>query len=313
MKRLDFNANTPAAMLEYILTRSRQLLSRGYTLDTLEYASHPYSHVTAMYNHKHGRFKALYLSSEARGRGNYKDWHERTGTHIPVLTIRDCQIAGYLGFNSIDHLVEQGTFDSTAYALIQKHYGDRQPKRAPVWLMNHIDEGLAILEHLGADNRAKETFCLHPLIQNDNDLRHNAFLLENYSLENWAGAFEYRSVANEYLASRDISCIDEIRLSPLEFVNEALVADKIQNYKDFMLYHYGSHANSIRLFNYFHNWFDALGLSAKFIVDMLVMLYDNDSMNAIYKNIPVHRIPTILTHTRLEREQRGSVQHVAGL
>lgn len=307
MRRLEHNAESFEDMLQYILTRSRQLLSRGYHLEHIEASSEPYNHVTGVLS-KDGRlFKTAYLAVNARGAGNYKHWHQSTNPDIPVITVKDCNIAGYLGFQKIDYHLEYGPFDSTPYAMIQKYYGSRRPARAPVWLMNHIDEGLAILSEYGAAPEAFDVFCLHPLVQNDNDLRANAYLLNQFSLENWAGAFEYRSVANEYLASRDISSIAEIRLSPLEYVNQALVADKIQNYKDFMLHH-ANHPNRERLFNYFHNWFDALHLSAKFIVDMLSMLYDNDDMNAIYTNLPVQRVPTILTHTRIEREKRENLR-----
>lgn len=307
MKRLNFDASAPAEMMEYILTRARQLMSCGYRLENISHSTEPFSHVTA-YMSKDGRtYKTLYLAKEARGAGNYIQWHKQTGRNWPVITIKSCNIAGYLEFQKIEHLVERGPFDSTPYALIQKYYGDRQPVRAPVWLMNHIDEGLAILAEYGASPEASDVFCLHPLIQNDADLTANQHLIKQFSLENWAGAFEYRSVANEYLASRDIESIADIRLSPLECVNEALVADKIQNYKDFMLYH-ANHKNYRRLFNYFHNWFDALHLSTEFIVDMLTMLYDNDDMNAMYKNIPAHRIPQILSLTTKERQNRANLR-----
>jgi hypothetical protein len=39
------------------------------------------------------------------------------------------------------------------------------------------------------------------------------------------------------------------------------IADKIQNYKDFMLYHYGKHKRSNELYTYFHNWFKLLDVN----------------------------------------------------
>lgn len=305
MKRLNMDAETATEMMEYIFTRSRQLLSRGYSLESIEFSSQPYSHVTAFLSQNGERFKTVYLAKSARGAGNYKEWHKRTGDDIPVITIPDCNIAGYLGFNDIKHVLVTGPYDTRAYKAIEQYYGDRKPKRANVWLMNHIDEGLAVLNAIGASPLAYETFCLHPLVQNDNDLKANIDVLDD-KLHNWVGAMEYRSVANEYLSRRDINSPADIRLSPLSYVNEALIADKVQNYKDFMLHH-AEHPHYARLFNYFHNWFEALGLDCKKILDLLSLLYDNDDMNAVNKNIPVNRIPVILTTTRIECERRRNL------
>ena len=72
---------------------------------------------------------------------------------------------------------------------------------------------------------------------------------------------EYRSVANEYLSQREIKSIDEIRLSPLKDVNDMLIADKVQNYKDFEIYHKSTHARSKELDQYFKNWLRKLNIN----------------------------------------------------
>lgn len=71
-------------------------------------------------------------------------------------------------------------------------------------------------------------------------------------------------MANEYLSTRSITNIDEIRLSPLKVVNDMLIADKIQNRKDFELYHEGKHPRSEELAQYFRNWLERLGISEEF-------------------------------------------------
>jgi hypothetical protein len=43
-------------------------------------------------------------------------------------------------------------------------------------------------------------------------------------------------------------------LSPLEEVNKMLVADKIQNRKDFEIYHKENHPRAVELDKYFKNW-----------------------------------------------------------
>jgi hypothetical protein len=69
-------------------------------------------------------------------------------------------------------------------------------------------------------------------------------------------------------STRKIESIDEIRLSPLKDVNDMLIADKIQNRKDFDLYHKGKHERSEELDEYFKNWFNRLGITEEFYQEM---------------------------------------------
>jgi len=43
-----------------------------------------------------------------------------------------------------------------------------------------------------------------------------------------------------------------------EEVKQMLIADRAQNYKDFMLHHCGKHERSGELYKYFNNWFELL-------------------------------------------------------
>ena len=74
-------------------------------------------------------------------------------------------------------------------------------------------------------------------------------------------ALEYRNIANATLSNREITCAGDIKLSPLPEVNLMLVADKVQNYKDFLLYHKGTHERSEQLDRYFQLWLERLGVS----------------------------------------------------
>lgn len=304
--RLPLDADTPEARAEYLYTRARQLLSLGYTVDCMKNESEGVDGKAAMFLRKDDKvFASLYLSPNARGKGALKQFAQDVGqTEIPIITIRDCNIAGYLEFQRILHVVETGHFDSEEYGLIEDYYGNRTAKRSGVWLMNHIDEGLAVLAEINAPKEAYSAFCLHPLVQNDVDLASNEHLIEKYPHLNWQGAFEYRQTANAYLAHRDISSIDDIELSGNDAVNYALIADKVQNYKDFMLYHYGKHDNSDRLFDYFHNWFDKLGISNKLLIDLLIHLMDNDYIKSMTDEVKSNLVARILTHTQIERESR---------
>ena len=146
--------------------------------------------------------------------------------------------------------------------------------------MNHIDEGLAILTEIDAGLTAHQAFCLHPIVQADRDFR-QAFgedsIFQSYKvdLEVVALAVEYRVVANSYLSDKPVpKSMDDILLSTLPEVNMMLIADKVQNRKDFELHHKGKHPRSGELEVYFKIWLIRLGISEEQYIE-LALLADN--------------------------------------
>jgi hypothetical protein len=152
--------------------------------------------------------------------------------------------------------------NSVEYKLIAKHYGDRVAKRSQVPLINHINEGLIILKEIGAVETTKKAFCLHPLFQADEDLQENYYMASFVEPHVLLLTMEYRNIANAYLSDK-IDTDYPLKLSPILEVNEMLIADKVQNLKDFATYHYGKHARSNELDRYFTKWLEALGVSFK--------------------------------------------------
>lgn len=146
-----------------------------------------------------------------------------------------------------------------AYQLIAKTYGEEKAQRSGVPLMNHIDEGLSILMALPyVDSRSEDVlaaYCLHPIVQNGMDvvipesLHRAKFIAELYSL-----------YANKTLCDKDFSTISDIskKLAYLpkmpKQIAYLLLADKVQNFKDFNLYHKGVHPRSAELQQYFTTW-----------------------------------------------------------
>jgi len=158
--------------------------------------------------------------------------------------------------------------DSVEYKLVTEFYGKRTAKRSGVPLMNHINEGVAVLEEMNSTVDAMLAFCLHPLIQDDADLEENiAHVSINVSPTVIALAMEYRSVANEYLPLK-VGTGQQIRLSPLEEVNDMLVADKVQNAKDFYVHHSETHPRSKELSQYFAEWFNALDITTGLYMEL---------------------------------------------
>lgn len=156
----------------------------------------------------------------------------------------------------------------TAYCLIDHFYGERKAERSGVKLMQHIDEGIKILKHIGADEDTISAFCLHPMVQHDDDLAVNFDCLEGFNSNIVAYTMEYRNVANRHLSDNvnnawedGIQWIgNEIVLSPIPQVNQMLIADKVQNAADFEIYHKGKHARSAELDFYFKTWHNALDI-----------------------------------------------------
>jgi hypothetical protein len=150
------------------------------------------------------------------------------------------------------------------YTAIENYYKGKSAKRSKLPYMNHINEGIVILKLLHAPDSAIEAFCLHPLFQGDNEL---ATYHEDKELNFLMGpklmklVIEYRNVANNFLAPHYGK--KEPKLSPIIEVNWMLLADKIQNYKDFLNHQRHPHMGLaptmsmqkwIELDKYFQEW-----------------------------------------------------------
>lgn len=141
---------------------------------------------------------------------------------------------------------------------IEKTYSDKTTSRSSVPLMNHIYEGVEILKDIGAQRNTIAAYCLHPIIQNDEDFALNYKNILSYPSDVVMFLMEYRAVANKHLHAANIIYPEQINLSPIKEVNQMLYADKKQNQKDFLSHHNGSHRHSDTLRLYFECWIEAL-------------------------------------------------------
>ena len=163
------------------------------------------------------------------------------------------------------------------YDAIANMYGDRCADRTRVHLINHIDEGIYILKRIGASELAQRAYALHPIIQGELEFKQfwDCEMTEN-KFGHWDGrvlllAAEYRNIANAYLSHCASS--ETFALSPISEVNQMLIADKIQNRKDFDRYHNGTHPKSDRLIEYFGQWLRRLQISEEANKEMVSELY----------------------------------------
>jgi len=254
-KTLNYDANTIEEALEYIDYRNKQLLKFGYsvqvTLIREDYVVIHYKH------HKDIKenFGAIYLLKDSRGKGRYLELIEKHNIH--VVTLSECNIGQYLKGKEISFTEH---FHSNTYLYIQQYYGSDVAERSQVPYIYHIDEGGAILEEIGASDIVKDAYYIHPFYQADEAFEMNVTNHVTASSGAIALAMEYRHVANSYLSKDKPS--DFIGFSCPE-VREMLIADKVQNYKDFLLYHKSTHKRSDELDEYFNNWFELLEINYK--------------------------------------------------
>jgi hypothetical protein len=250
---INYDASTIEDAKEYLAYRYKQLLKFGWTVKE-EIVVDDNSIVT-LYNdpRKEGIWGSVYVLKQHRGKQVFLKRIQQF--MIGIVTLSECNLGEYLKSRKINHITLE---HSAAYRLIQHEYKGNGAARSSVPFIYHIDEGGAILEKLGASNIVKDAYYLHPLLQSDTDFVNNKSMdFEGVSTESIILACEYRRVANSYLSYMEpedfvgFTC-DEIK--------QMLIADKIQNYKDFREYHYGTHPRSEELQSYFMNWFNILGI-----------------------------------------------------
>jgi len=272
MQRLPYDAETTEEMIQYYAVRAMQL------------AAHDYAWSHALVKMADGVYKTQFFR-DAKTYDSFFVTKSRRGTGAagraikqlenPIVTIDDCHIVEFLKKHNVQHEVVKGVFDSFEYKKIEEVYGDQRAKRSGVFLMNHIDEGIIILARIGASIQAQKAFCLHPLLQQDEDMaKHFDFVCRKSDPIALAMAIEYRYHANNWLSDkvkrvyherdRDqhgrLQLTGEPTTGPLYGVKRMLIADKIQNYKDFINYHRGSHPRSDELELYFEHWLSYLGV-----------------------------------------------------
>ncbi len=261
MSRFNHDAKTIEDIKSYAKNRALQVLGEGATLESI---SETYYGALIKWKYKDQDYYSLFITPENRNKGIYLKEINLNG--YKILTVPDCDIEEFLNTKKVEHVVLNRFLETAEYKAIDSFYKNKKAKRSGMLLMNHIDEGLAILDFLGADEITKKAYCLHPILQGDDSLNsnYNSMNFKNFDPKALILAMEYRSVANEYLSHRKISSVEEIRLSPLKEIQEMLKADKIQNYKDFLLYHQGTHPRTKDLELYFNNWLEKLEIKDLF-------------------------------------------------
>lgn len=176
--------------------------------------------------------------------------------------------------------------ETPEYKAIAQFYGERKAKRSGVPLINHIHEGIRILEHFKAPDSAIRAYMIHPLFQNDAELATVGINFANRNAQ--ADPFiimlvmEYRQRANAWLSNKvysgefgGIHKNGEPSYGDIYEVKLMLIGDKIQNRKDFEAYHKGRHERSNYLDLYFKAWLNHLEVSEEKYQEVVKMIGDS--------------------------------------
>lgn len=261
-------ADTHADALRYYHSRATQLLVTDWTREG-EPELLPWGVHVRLRLHE-AVFHSLFVLTSEMGKGHLSAWR-RDHSDATFVVMDACDaVTGWLDHRQIPYVVAEG-FAGPEYAAISERYGDGRAERTGRYLMNHIDEGLLILRRLGASNLAMRAYCLHPLVQDDDSLARSwaEGLHTRVDPGAWTLALEYRQFANRHLSRHCVASPADIALSPLPEVADMLRADKIQNRKDFDLYHAQTHPRADRLRAYFAEWFVRLGIDEAFFCAMV--------------------------------------------
>lgn len=278
MERLPKDADTYEEIFQYYKTRAMQLYLHGYVWNgELVPVGVPMGCIYFTWFHKEGKeYTSFYIPKYLRGQG-YGTLVTKLIKDKKIVTLPDCDVYDWCVAKGLDVTLE---YPVVGYDLISSYYRDEKTKRTNVFLMNHIDEGLIVLKEIGASEDAMSAYCLHPLVQMDEDLAKNYITLRkvgeaaSISSHHIFLTMEYRNKANNWLSDKvkkkrnRFDTIGQPELSPLEEVNQMLIADKVQNYKDFLTYHSNTHKRRRELDYYFRAWFDVLGISGSIFIDL---------------------------------------------
>lgn len=170
------------------------------------------------------------------------------------------------------------------YQLIKSHYGNKIANRSKVPYINHIDEGLIILHYIDATDDAKAAFCMHPIFQIPPSLKEiDRKYLEQVDKYVLMLAMEYRNKANAYVCRprTDGYGVEDLPVMVLPDVTAMLIADKVQNYKDFILYHSLSHPRKHELNRYFNMWLYQLGIDITYFLKLSRLITTNPQHNVV--------------------------------
>ena len=264
MKRLDYDADTKVDIQRYFSTRGKQLMVSGFHIHVRSMEKHADGYYKVRITKAGNNYRSIYIPTHLRGQGLIRKAISENDT--PFVTTHSCGVEDVFDKFGADYIVTAKHTEWPEYKYIQKYYGDDCANRSGLFLMNHIDEGLAVFNYAEhATENAMRAFCLHPIFQDYNKGIEKAKTYRDGIINDiivntsryvsdavLALAEEYARIADSFLLGSDLGKFPVSGVS--EEVKYMLLVDKVQNYKDFRIWHLGTHPKSDELEEYFNNW-----------------------------------------------------------
>jgi hypothetical protein len=300
IKSTDERAKKKLAL--YYRNRAKQILFRGWDWDgNITY--HEWgceTRITFRFTKDEAASAIVY--QDYKGRGIYKNWVK--SLDVPLVYFYECnEVSSFVSVKKDEKFfnIAKGSVKIAQNATIfnrnydYEYYGNgfisddtyialdiayyfylnKNAKRSGLPYIFHIWEGIRILQELGADEKTIAAWCIHPLVQSDEDFdreMNSHCLISNFvSGQVLFLALEYRHWANSHLSHMpskipSFGHRDEIR--------KMLIADKVQNRKDFEKHLKGREdVKSFTLDSYYKEWFKALGIFESQYTELAKLIY----------------------------------------
>jgi hypothetical protein len=222
-----------------------------YEIDDSQCIVNCYQHI-----HTKEHRKSFYVGEAFR---NQKLWSKFNESPQKYITMPECGLEDFFKKSKVDYICASD--NTLVYSCIENYYGSAKAKRSGIPYINHIDEGCGILYLLNASSAAKEAFMLHPIYQAGDNTGNTSINMLSINM-----AKDYALIANKCLRHnyKDVHYTVLEEYLECESIKHMLIADKIQNYKDFKN-HIKKYEERRDIEEYFLWWFDTLGVSHKFL------------------------------------------------
>jgi hypothetical protein len=105
-------------------------------------------------NHENEVYSSIYVRNSFRGKKLFPKYIKEN-PNKKYVTVKDCEMENFFKKMNVEYILFQ-KLEWEEYKAIEKYYGDHIAERSKVHFINHIEEGLYILNRINATIEAKK-------------------------------------------------------------------------------------------------------------------------------------------------------------